>query len=98
MDGSTPVYVEQGSPDELVQNAIVILRTKYGSHEDDVDFGLIPQAFEDVSSITIEDIEAALLRDEPRARALTTLQLEGLVREVQVQLQTIAQEEAGNAG
>lgn len=92
MAGATPQYVEQGSLDELVQNAIVILRTPYGSKEDMPDFGLVPQEFEDLSSVTVHDIEAALLRDEPRARSLTTEQMNGLVREVQVQIQSIAQE------
>lgn len=93
MAGATPVYVEQGTLDELVQNAVVILRTPFGSREDEPSFGLIQQEFEDVQSITTHDIENALMRDEPRARALTTAQLKELVREVQVQLQTTTQEE-----
>lgn len=91
-EGETARYVEQGSIDELVQNCIIILRTPYGSKEDMPDFGLIGQEFEDLGSITIHDIEAALLRDEPRARSLTKEQLKELAREVEVQIQTIAQE------
>jgi len=88
ISGATAEYVEQGSLEELMQNCIAILRTPYGSREDQKDFGLIQQEFEDRSQITEHDIEAALLRDEPRARALTGSQLKELVREVQVQLQT----------
>ena len=90
--GATAQYVEQGSIDELLQNCVVILRTPYGSHEDMPNFGLISQEFEDGQSITVHDIEAALMRDEPRARALTSDQLKSLAREVQVQLLTNAQE------
>lgn len=92
--GATAQYVEQGSIDEIMQNCIAILRTPYGSRDDMKDFGLIPQEFEDRASITEHDIEAALIRDEPRARALTSSQMKELVREVQVQLQTTAQEVA----
>lgn len=92
--GPTAMYVEQGSIDEIVQNCVAILRTPYGSREDMQDFGLIQQEFEDNRSITTHDIEAALMRDEPRARSLNSEQLKALVREVQVQLQTTAQEVA----
>lgn len=88
------MYVEQGSIDEIVQNCVAVLRTPYGSRDDMPDFGLIPQEFEDVSGITSHDIEAALMRDEPRARVLTSEQMKVMVREVQVQLQTTAQEAA----
>jgi phage baseplate assembly protein W len=91
IDGATAAYVEQDSIEEVMQNCVAILRTPYGSREDMKDFGLIPQEFEDLAAITEHDIEAALLRDEPRARALTSSQLKTLVREVQVQLQTTAQ-------
>jgi phage baseplate assembly protein W len=84
--GRSAEYVEQGSADELVQNCIAILRTPFGSRDDMPDFGLIQQEFEDDKNITVQDIEAALLRDEPRARSLTTEQMEEMVREVQVQL------------
>lgn len=96
ISGATADYVEQGSIDEIIQNCITILRTPFGSKDDMPNFGLIQQEFEDVGSITTHDIEAALLRDEPRARSMTTEQLQDLVREVQVQLQTNAQE-GGNA-
>lgn len=92
INGASAEYVEQGSADELVQNCIAILRTPFGSRDDMTDFGLIPQEFEDDKDITVHDIEAALMRDEPRARTLTTEQLQSLVREVQVQLLTTAQE------
>jgi phage baseplate assembly protein W len=92
--GATAMYVEQGSIEEIIQNCVAILRTPYGSREDMQDFGLIQQEFEDVKDITTHDIEAALMRDEPRARALTSEQLKSLAREVQVQLQTTAQEMA----
>lgn len=94
ISGASAMYVEQGSIDEIVQNCIAILRTPYGSREDMPDFGLIQQEFEDVEGITSHDIEAALMRDEPRARMLTSEQMKVLVREVQVQLQTTAQEAA----
>lgn len=92
MSGPTAAYVEQGSIDEIMQNCLAILRTPYGSREDQQDFGLIQQEFEDLDGITTHDIEAALMRDEPRARMLTSEQLNNLIREVQVQLQTTAQE------
>lgn len=94
ISGATSQYVEQGEIDEIMQNCVAILRTPYGSREDQQDFGLIQQEFEDVDKITTHDIEAALMRDEPRARALTSSQLKELAREVQVQLQTTAQEVA----
>lgn len=94
ISGATARYVEQGSIDEIVQNCIAILRTPYGSREDMQDFGLIQQEFEDVKNITSHDIEAALTRDEPRAKALTSEQMRELVREVQVQLLTTSQEVA----
>lgn len=86
--GATASYVEQGSIDEIVQNCVAILRTPFGSREEEPNFGLISQEFEDSSSITVQTIEAALMRDEPRARALTTGQLKSLALEVQVQLHT----------
>ena len=86
--GATAAYVEQGSLDEIVQNCVAILRTPFGSREEEPNFGLIQQEFEDVTSITVQDIEAALTRDEPRARSLTKAVLAQLALEVQVQLTT----------
>jgi phage baseplate assembly protein W len=90
--GATAEYVEQGSIDELIQNCVAILRTPYGSREDEPNFGMAQQEFEDAQHITIHDIEAAIQRDEPRARQMTSEQLKSLAREVQVQLLTNAQE------
>jgi len=92
ISGHTARYVEQGSVEELMQNCIAILRTPYGSRDDMPDFGLIQQEFEEGQNITVHDIEAALVRDEPRARTLTSDELKYLAREVQVQLLTNAQE------
>jgi phage baseplate assembly protein W len=91
-EGATAAYVEQGSADELVQNCVAILRTPFGSRDDMPEFGLIPQEFEEGRGITTHDIEAALMRDEPRARFLTSDKLEELAHEVRVQLLTNAQE------
>jgi phage baseplate assembly protein W len=86
--GATAQYVEQGSLDEIVQNCVVILRTPYGSREGEPNFGFIQQEFEDTPTITVQDIEAALMRDEPRARHLDQATLKELALKVQVQLTT----------
>lgn len=88
ISGATAEYVEQGSIEEIVQNCVAVLRTPYGSREEEPNFGLIQQEFEDITSITVQEIEAALMRDEPRARSLTKAVLNKLALEVQVQLTT----------
>lgn len=88
ISGATAEYVEQGSLDEIVQNCVAILRTPYGSREEEPNFGLIQQEFEDAANISVQEIEAALMRDEPRARSLTKAVLNQLALEVQVQLTT----------
>lgn len=88
ISGATAGYVEQGSLDEIMQNCVAILRTPYGSRDEEPNFGLIQQEFEDNPSITVQDIEGALMRDEPRARSLTTAQLNELALEVKVLLTT----------
>ncbi len=88
VEGGEVATVDQDSLEEIKACVLASLRTRFGSRMDEPEFGAPSQVFKRHPRHPVPDAYLrAVERDEPRASALGTEVIEGLVRQVVIEVQ-----------
>jgi phage baseplate assembly protein W len=73
-DGGQPVYVEQGSDDDILACVHCIVTTPRGSLPDAPTFGITPPEFAEVHLVDMDRLREEIIEWEPRADLLMSQQ------------------------